>query len=206
MSGVAVDDCHADLTYGLIRSHKPSNILEMGVGSGTITKVILKAVSENENGQLSNGYKKAKVTLVDNWYDWNGTKPTELIDQFESNVSVIDSSELNFVFNTRETYDFIFSDADHWNTDKWFDYVYDRLLNDNGILIYHDVSMANNFPSDDLRFPNLENIMVQCKKRNLNYIYFNKSSIKTERCYRGYIVIQKQIRSIAIHEQKLVIY
>ena len=34
---VAIDECHLDLVYGLVRSHKPTNVLEIGVGSGRTT-------------------------------------------------------------------------------------------------------------------------------------------------------------------------
>ncbi len=93
-------------------------------------------------------------------------------------------------FSTKKTYDFIFSDADHWNTDKWFDFVYDRLLNRDGILIYHDVSTGP-LPNNELRFPNLTNILHRCKIRGLSHVHLDKISRKGEKCYRGFLVIFK---------------
>lgn len=156
---VAVDDCHLDLVYGLVRSHKPDNVLELGVGSGKTTVVLIKALKKNE--------KFKKLTLVDNWIDWKGNKPTH-IHELEEYIDIVESDEKEFIFSCNKSFDFIFSDADHWNTDKWFEYVYDRILSNNGILIYHDVSCEENFPIHDkteTRFPNLENILIKCKQR-----------------------------------------
>ena len=135
--GAAVDDCHLDLVYGLVRSHKPDNVLELGVGSGKTTVVLIKALKKNE--------KFKKLTLVDNWIDWKGDKPTH-IQELEEYIDIVECDEREFIFSCNQSFDFIFSDADHWNTDKWFDYVYDRILSDNVILIYHDVSHEENFP------------------------------------------------------------
>jgi len=86
---VAVDDCHLDLVYGLIRSHKPDNVLEMGVGSGKTTVVLIKALKKNENLK--------KLTLVDNWIDWKGNKPTH-IQELEEYIDIVESDEKEFLF------------------------------------------------------------------------------------------------------------
>jgi len=58
------------------------------------------------------------LTLVDNWVDWEGTKP-DFVKNFKNKVKLVESDELSFVFEKNKTmYDFIFSDADHWNTQK----------------------------------------------------------------------------------------
>ena len=181
----AVDQCHLDLTYGLIRAHKPKKVLEIGVGSGRTTATLIKGI--HDNGDASN----TTITLVDNWVDWNGTKPTEILDEIQSHVQIIEAPERDFVFTTRDQWDFIFSDADHWNTDKWFDYVYDKLLRPHGILIYHDVSKKEGFPEDELRFPNLYNILIKVRERGIAHMHFDRCSTKDERCFRGFLVIFK---------------
>lgn len=182
----AVDQCHLDLAYGLIRAHKPRSVLELGVGSGRTTATLIKAV--HDNGDKDN----TEITLVDNWEDWKGTKPRDILEEIEGHITVVEKAERDFVFDThRKSWDFIFSDADHWNTDKWFDYVYDRLLNNNGILIYHDVSKEVGFPKNELRFPNLYNILVKCRERGIAHMHFDKCSTEDERCYRGFLVIFK---------------
>lgn len=180
----AVDQCHLDLTYGLIRAHKPKTVLELGVGSGRTTATIIKAVK-------ANGGDPAHITLVDNWNDWNGEKPTHILEEIEGHVSIIEKPERDFVFETRQSWDFIFSDADHWNTDKWFEHVYDRLLKTDGILIYHDVSKVQGFPENELRFPNLYNILIKCRQRGIAHAHFDRCSTSDERCYRGFLVIFK---------------
>lgn len=205
MAGVAVDDCHADLVYGLIRSHKPQNILELGVGSGRTTREILKAVAANEEGELHPKYKKASLTLVDNWVDWQHKKP-DFVKEFDGKLTLVEKPERDFVFDCRERYDFIFSDADHWNTDKWFDYVYDRLLENNGVLMYHDVSTQNPLPDNDLRFHNLESILVKCKTRGISHVHMDRCSTKGERCYRGLLAIFKgQLPTTHVHQGQIVV-
>lgn len=190
-ANVMVDECHGDLIASLVKAHKPHMILELGVGSGFSSKKILEAIDWNEVGELDPSYTKARYTLVDNWADWNGRAPKgiETLANHPS-CTFIPSNEINFVFGTRDKYDFIFSDADHWNADKWFDYVYTRLLKPGGILIYHDVCIVEP-PVKELTFPNLALIYERCKELSIPCKIFNKSSRKEERCWRGLLVIFK---------------
>jgi predicted O-methyltransferase YrrM len=195
--GAAVDDCHLDLVYGLLRSHKPETVLELGVGSGRTTAKMLQALKKNENVK--------KITLVDNWVDWKGKKPVH-IQELEQYIEIVESDEKEYLFSCNKSFDFIFSDADHWNTDKWFDFVYDRILAHDGILIYHDVSLEKNFPSNDLRFPNLMNILVKCKQRGISHVHLDKSSTPGERCYRGFLVIFKsQLQNMTVMNNSLLL-
>lgn len=178
MNIVAVDDCHADLIENLIKCNKSKKILELGFGSGASTDSILRGLQFN-NIQFD-------YTLVDSWYDWQGEIQKNVIEKYQ-NIKFISSSEESFVKGTLEKYDFIMSDADHLNTDRWFYYVYKNLLEDGGILIYHDV----NFFSKE--FINLRNIFYKAKFRNLNFHLFNKNSRSEERCERGLMVIFKPI-------------
>jgi len=195
--GAAVDACHLDLVYGLLRSHKPDTVLELGVGSGRTTAVMIRALEKNGNLK--------KLTLVDNWVDWKGIRPDHVQD-LEQYIDIVESDEKAFLFSTQSTFDFIFSDADHWNTDKWFDFVYDRVLNRNGVLVYHDVSHEKNFPANELRFPNLLNILIKCKQRGLAHVHFDKCSTPGERCYRGFLVIFKsQLQDMTFVKDTLVV-
>ncbi len=185
--GVAVDHCHLDLVHGLIRSRKPTNVLEIGVGSGRTTTTIINACNQNK--------QEYALTLVDNWLDWGGMYP-ESIREFTKavpQVKVVQSSERDFIFDGThgQRYDFIFSDGDHWNTDKWFEYVYNRVLADNGVLIYHDVSLPGRMPAGELSFPNLSNILMACKHLGISHMHFDQCSEPGERCYRGLLVIFK---------------
>jgi predicted O-methyltransferase YrrM len=177
---VKIDVCHAHLVAGLVASHKPDKVLELGVGGGRATDNILEAIAYNGNNP--------SYTLVDNWIDFGRAMPIEVKERYGEKINIVTSDEKDFVFSTKDKYDFILSDADHHHTNEWFRYVYDNLLLPNGILIYHDVNL---FPEIDGSFPNLLEILEECKNSNLHHVLFNKSTLPNERCHRGLLVIFK---------------
>jgi len=172
---VKIDEAHGIYVLGLVTASKPESILELGIGSGYTTDLIIKAAMVNQNSP--------KIDVVDNWYDFNFKTPVEASAKYSKLVNLINMSELEYVFSTKNRYDFIFSDADHNNTDKWFWYVYKNLLNAGGYLLYHDVTNRS--------FPNLNNILKECQNSKLNYMLFNKNSKTSERCDRGLLCIHK---------------
>jgi predicted O-methyltransferase YrrM len=177
-AGRMVDEAHAELIYGLVYSHKPDNILELGLGGGRSLDAILQSAELNNNSP--------SITVVDDWSDWGGVIPPGVYEAYEDRVELVNSSEKDFVFSTNKKYDFIMSDADHYHTNEWFDHVYDNLLNSNGILIYHDINLF-----EDEWFINLREIYETCKTRSLHHFLFNKNSRPGERCHRGLLVIFK---------------
>ncbi len=70
-------------------------------------------------------------------------------------------------------------------TNEWFEHVYDNLLSDNGILIYHDIDLF------DDAWPNLRQILYTSMRRRLTHFLFNKNSRPDERCQRGVLVVFK---------------
>jgi predicted O-methyltransferase YrrM len=175
--GVKIDQAHADLITGLIKSHKPKTVLELGIGGGQSTNAMLAGLDYNQ--------QTFDYTLVDNWMDFGGVMPDEVKDLYEKRITIVTSNEKDFVFGANKKYDFIMSDADHHQTDQWFEYVFDTLLADNGILCYHDVNLIEN------EFVNLRNIYYRCQEFNLKHFLFNKNSLPSERCQRGLLVIFK---------------
>jgi len=105
-------------------------------------------------------------------------------EKYTSKINIVTSDEKEFVFSCKQQFDLIMSDADHMRTDQWFEYVYDALLADDGILCYHDVTLTS-------MFPNLINIVHKCQELNLRHKVFNKDSLSTEMCFRGFLVIFK---------------
>lgn len=191
LSPVQIDVCHGDLVTALIKVQKPKNLLELGFGSGYTTKKIIEALEWNESGDPDPDYgPPARFTMVDNWLDWGGQLPEAVKPFVGSRASVVQANEIGFVFSTKETYDFIFSDADHFNTDKWFDYVYDRLLNPNGILVYHDICESDPGPGRAW-FPNLANILHRTRRLGIDHKLFKRQSRRDERCWRGLLVLFK---------------
>lgn len=174
---VKIDDAHTDLIYALVGSAKPQHVLEFGIGGAAATDAILHALIVNESNY--------SYTLVDNWVDFGGIIPQDVIDRYGSIVNLVSSDEKDFVFSTKETYDFILSDADHCHTNEWFEYVYDTLLMDGGILIYHDINFVDN------EFPNLREIYYISQRRGLIGMLFNRNSRPDERCQRGLFIIKK---------------
>ena len=177
---VKIDVVHAHLISGLVASHKSEKILELGVGGGGATDSILASIDYNGNNP--------SYTLVDNWIDFGRVMPQEVKERYGDRINIITSDEKDFVFSTKEQYDFIMSDADHHHTNEWFRHVYDNLLLPCGILIYHDVNL---FPEIDGSFPILLEILEECKRNNFHHILFNKSTLPNERCHRGLLVIFK---------------
>ena len=110
--------------------------------------------------------------------------PPIVQEKYSSRVNLVTSGEREFVFGCNEKFDFIMSDADHHHTQNWFEYVYSELLNDDGILIYHDVTLIS-------QFPNLIQILHRCQEFNLQHKLFNKNSLPGEACDRGLLVIFK---------------
>lgn len=173
---VAIDNNHSALTTALISCQKPRKILELGFGSGESCRSILNGLSYNNQSY--------EFTLVDNWYDFNGIPPDEINKDTYHNVKFITSGEFDYIKSCQEKFDFIFSDADHFNTQKWFLHVYQNMLNTGGILIYHDVTNVS-------IFPNLLKIYVDTTKNNIHHALFNHNSRTDERCDRGLLVIFK---------------
>lgn len=173
---IKIDRAHADLLTGLIKAGKPKTVLELGIGGGQATDAILEGLVYNQ--------QPYDYTLVDNWLDFGGVMPPIVAETYGDRVTIVTSGEREFVFSCKEKFDFIMSDADHHHTQEWFEYVYSELLNDDGILIYHDVTLVD-------QFPNLIQILHRCQEFNLRHKLFNKDSLPGEMCFRGLLVIFK---------------
>lgn len=169
--GVSIDECHADLLYGLIRAHKPASVLELGFGGGRSCDTILRGLRDNEQAGVP-------FTLVDNWGDWGNERPEHA---YRDGVNIVTEDERKFTHYCQESYDFIFSDADHGYAHEWFDITYGRMLNPGGVLCYHDVRL----------YENLWGIVEECRRLGLSHVVFEKNSIEGEWCERGLLVIFK---------------
>jgi predicted O-methyltransferase YrrM len=174
---VKIDIAHANLLKALIQSQKPQDILELGLGGGMATDAIIEGLEYNK--------KSYSLTIVDNWFDYQYQMPKEVEEKYGKFADIITSGEKEFVFSCNDKYDFIMSDADHFNAEKWFVHVYDNLLNSGGILVYHDVNIYEN------SFVNLREILYNCQNTNKFHYLFNKNSLDSERCQRGLLVIFK---------------
>ena len=154
---IEIDLAHRMLILGLILSAKPNSILELGYGTGVTNNIIREGMRRNQVGTL---------TVIDNFYDGN---------VFDTPGLIITSEE-EFVHNATDKFDFIVSDADHFNSHKWIDKVI-ALLTPKGIAVFHDVTCP--------LFPNLR-IIIDTYPTG---ILFNTSSTTNEECERGLFVI-----------------
>jgi len=172
---VKIDANHANFVRALVMCTKPRRILELGFGAGEATRSILAGLHYNE--------RAFEYTVVDNWVDFGGVQPEITKTNEFSAVKFVTSGEFEFVKASRSVFDFIFSDADHYNTQHWFEHVYTNLLSRDGVLIYHDVTNPE--------FPNLLKIYTDTIKKSYEHILLNGSSRRDERCWRGMLVIFK---------------
>jgi predicted O-methyltransferase YrrM len=179
---VAVDACHAALIQALVLSQKPQDLLEIGIGSGASTDAILAALA-------ANGAHRS-YTVVDNWLDFGGVLPESVRAKYAQRLRLVTADERDFVGACQERFDFIFSDGDHLHAHEWFERVYNDLLRDGGILIYHDVTNV-------AMFPNLLGIYHACIEQRIAHYLFNRNSLATERCDRGLLVIFKPAATAA---------
>ena len=174
---VAVDDPHAVLIFGLAVSHKPQEVLEIGVGSGFLTQTLLNAVDYNRCGTL---------TCVDNWYDTDGQEPAFFEDLRSRGARFVFSSEEDFVKSCEaNAYDFILSDGDHFNSGEWIDETL-RILRPGGVVIFHDTNQPDVFPS-------LQKIVKRVEELGLFHYHFTQKSRKDERTDRGLLLVFKMV-------------
>ena len=174
---VAIDDPHALLIFGLAVSHKPQQVLEIGVGSGFLTRTLLNAVDYNQCGTL---------TCVDNWFDTEGKEP-KFFDALRSRgAGFVFSSEKEFVKGCKaEAYDFILSDGDHFNSGEWIDDTL-RILRPGGVVVFHDTNQPDVFPS-------LGKIVKRVEELGLFHYHFIQKSRKDERTDRGLLLVFKMV-------------
>jgi predicted O-methyltransferase YrrM len=173
---VKIDGNHAELVRALVMCHKPRRVLELGFGAGEATRAIL--------GGLRYTRQEFAYTLVDNWHDFGGKRPEATLALEYEGIDFVTRGEREFVSACEANYDFVFSDADHHNTQQWFSVVYERLLARGGVLIYHDVT-------NSAGFPNLLHIYEDVLRNAYHHMLLNRNSVPGERCDRGLLVIFK---------------
>jgi len=173
---VKIDQNHAAFVQALVMCLKPRQILELGFGAGEATRNILAGLQYNQ--------QPWEYTVVDNWCDFGGVKPQATDHPQYEKVTFVTSNEFDFLHSCTKSYDFIFSDADHRNTQNWFELVYSNILSRGGILLYHDVMNL-------AQFPNLLQIFEDTMHNNYHYVLFNRNSRPGERCDRGLLAVFK---------------
>jgi predicted O-methyltransferase YrrM len=166
----AMDWAHIELIYGAAISAKPENILELGIGTGAVTRKLLNAIYYNGIGNL---------TCVDNLVDDANWPKIEYKEAMGEGARFVNSDEHAFVSGQlTNKYDFLVSDADH--SGNWFE-EHSRICTPMAMMWFHDTNTPG--------YPGLYSIEPQVKALGWPYIHFRKSSRPDERCERGLLLV-----------------
>lgn len=169
---VSIDFVHNMFLVGAILAKKPERVLEVGIGSGYVTRSIIDSLRYN---------RKGKLTCVDNWYDWRYKEPKE-IDNLRNVdcAEVIVSDEYDFLHRCPpDKYDIIVSDGDHNRSGLWVDH-YLRVTKHNGFMFFHDVNNTKDYP-------NMKHIIENTI--HLPHYLFAQSSREHEDCEDGWLFV-----------------
>jgi predicted O-methyltransferase YrrM len=172
----AVDEAHAALLAGLVASHKPSRVLELGVGSGYATRVLLAALHANQRGEL---------VSVDNFFDWKGRQPEHIhaLQKESAGWNLVTCDETEYVSKAESaSFDFIFSDGDHTRGYQNAPDVF-RICRPGGILVFHD--------TNNPMFRLLARLPGRCRRLGFPSYHFTAKSCPGEMTDRGLLIVQK---------------
>lgn len=174
-SRAAIDVPHGALIFGALTSSKPLNILEIGIGTGFITNLLLEGVAYNQMGH---------ITSVDNFHDLGGNLPNKVFEDLKKkeNISIIaPMHERDFVKSTEDDkFDFLVSDGDHDHAGEWVAEIF-RIIKPNSFMFFHDVNNPG--------YPNLTNYKIEADKYKKPNFMFTKSSRTDEDCARGILMV-----------------
>ena len=176
-NSVAIDLCHNMFMMGALLSKKPDDVLELGIGSGFVTVSLIHGLRYNGKG---------KLTCVDNWKDEWGADSDDVARLRMAGVNVVAPVEERTFLSEcpSDSYDFLISDADHFNSGTWVD-EHLRVVRSGGFLFFHDTNELESFP-------NMALITKRVQELNLYHYHFKQSSRSEERCERGWLfVIQR---------------
>ena len=172
--GGSIDLAHGMSIFGSLLSAKPQHILELGIGTGFITSLLLQGIEYNTVGDL---------TCVDNFHDLGGNLPEETLKRIaQSGVKVIaPKGEREFILETLDnSYDFLVSDADHNHSGEWAEETF-RIIKPDSFMFFHDVNNEG--------YPNLRNYQTLAEKLGKPYFLFKDSSRSDEECGRGLLMV-----------------
>jgi hypothetical protein len=170
--GGSIDLCHGMTVFGIGLSAKPKNILELGIGTGFVTDLLLKVIEYNQVGEL---------TCVDNFHDLGGNLPESTLNRLRNTKAKIFApiEERHFVQSVQEnTYDFLISDADHNHAGEWVDQIF-KIMKPNSFMFFHDVN----------GYENLKNYLLLSEKYNKPYFLFEENTRNYEECNRGWLMV-----------------
>lgn len=173
-NAVAMDLAHVALIVSVVLAKKPDAVLELGVGSGGLTRALLAAIRYNQKGAL---------TSVDNFCDWGGTKPSHIEDLESAGARIVEADEGAFLADASPNqFDIIISDGDHVNALFHIERVF-AVARENAVLFFHD---TNN--PDHARLSKIEPLV---RAAGIPSYHFTEISRPDERTDRGLLAVVK---------------
>jgi spermidine synthase len=172
----AMDVAHATLIASLIGAAKPERVLELGVGSAYLTRVLLAALADNGRG---------KLTSVDNFVDWKGRQPPHIAALAQENPAwdLVEKDETEFVHSAPTTqFDFIISDGDHVHGYQNAPDVF-RIARVGATLAFHDTHNS--------LFNILGRLPERCRQLRFPSAHFYAKSRPDENTDRGLLIAWK---------------
>jgi hypothetical protein len=169
----SMDMAHAALIASMALSLKPARVLELGIGTGYLTKALLLALQMNGRGSL---------LCVDNWFDWDSRRPEHISELEAWGAKVVVSSEEAFVRSCeREQFDLVVSDADHFSSYKWFEGTLGLVARE-GVAFFHDTNQPD-------MFPGLAQLPKRAAELGLPCCHYTASDGNSDRCHRGLLMV-----------------
>lgn len=171
----AIDTAHASLIIGSLMSSKAQDILEIGIGTGFVTNLLLTAVEYNRVGH---------ITAIDNFHDLGGNLPKNTLNILyrQSKLNIIAPiEERDFIISTSDnSYDFLISDGDHNNAHQWIDHIF-RICKPDAFMFFHDIS--------NQLYPDLIKYKFKADELDKPNFLFKNSSRTDEQCERGLLMV-----------------
>lgn len=175
LDAIAIDHAHVALIKAVAMAAKPKQVLELGVGSGRVTRALADALAFNGQGYL---------TAVDSWSDFDGKRPPHLLDLPDSVVLVTGLEHDVVKAASSDYYDLVVSDADHNHAGQWLPETL-RIVKPGGWLFFHDTNAPN--------YQTLFEIPERLRRRGFLVSHFTESTRPDERCSRGLLMAQKPL-------------
>jgi len=164
-----IDLAHNAFLFGSVLARKPHDVLELGIGLGYVTRVVLAALKYNGRGRL---------VCVENWSGWGG-REHEVADLLRKlGAEIVVGDERVYVEGCPDdSYDLLISDADHDNSHLWLE-GYLRITRHDGFMFFHD---TNNI------WPGLR--AIEDRIKHMPYFHFKESTRPDEECERGWLFV-----------------